>query len=425
MKYLKIQNEGLLDIRLVHLMGGTTKATDDRKIGQFGTGMKYLLAYLLRNNIEFKIFIGEKEIEISTKKEIIRDTNFDIIYIDGERTSITTNMGTDWKGWMIVRELWCNAIDEKNGNHCVTDEISPTKTTTEFYIQNVGEIKKTVDNWGKYFIHGTTPLQKHKNFTIYKGGESLRLYKKGVLIKEVKDTKSVFSYDIHDATINELREFNGSISYGIIRILPLLDATAAEYFLNNVKDTFEDSMDYDWSTYDKFGKGWKEAIGSAKIVDHKTYDKMVNRYPELEKQAIVKVPKGLFKKLYKEFPTISLVRVSDTLNTFFETYSDELNDNIKNAIAMLSGLGYFIDPNLKILIGVFGDTSVLAQVSFDDKEIRISQELESLPFSKLLVALVEENEHYKTGFQDMTREFQTHLIELYVTLLTKEVKILL
>lgn len=35
MKYLKIQNKGLLDIRLVALMGGTTKADNQYKIGQF------------------------------------------------------------------------------------------------------------------------------------------------------------------------------------------------------------------------------------------------------------------------------------------------------------------------------------------------------------------------------------------------------
>ena len=64
MKYLKIQNQGLLDIRLVALMGGTTKANDEYKIGQFGTGLKYTLAYLIRNNIDFKIFVGTEEIKV-------------------------------------------------------------------------------------------------------------------------------------------------------------------------------------------------------------------------------------------------------------------------------------------------------------------------------------------------------------------------
>jgi hypothetical protein len=65
MKYLKIQNNGELDIRLVALMGGTTKANDLYKIGQFGTGLKYTLAYLFRNNIDFKILSGANKVDVS------------------------------------------------------------------------------------------------------------------------------------------------------------------------------------------------------------------------------------------------------------------------------------------------------------------------------------------------------------------------
>ena len=73
MRYLKIQNKGLLDIRLVALMGGTTKTDNQYKIGQFGTGLKYTLAYLLRNNIAFKIFVGNKEVIIKTELDNTSD----------------------------------------------------------------------------------------------------------------------------------------------------------------------------------------------------------------------------------------------------------------------------------------------------------------------------------------------------------------
>src|SRR5687767_6513942 len=120
MKYLKIQNNGELDIRLVALMGGTTKANDRYKIGQFGTGLKYTLAFLFRNNLEFKIFCGEQEVSIHTEVEDIRGEKFEIICINGQRTSITTKMGEDWKPWMIIRELWCNALDEGGAEKEIT-----------------------------------------------------------------------------------------------------------------------------------------------------------------------------------------------------------------------------------------------------------------------------------------------------------------
>src|SRR5690606_25180973 len=97
---------------LISLMGGTTKKDDPNLIGEFGSGMKYVLSYLLRNNLDFKIFIGEDKVDIRTKPEQIRDTTFDIIYINGERSSITSNMGMEWEAWMIIRELYSNALDE-------------------------------------------------------------------------------------------------------------------------------------------------------------------------------------------------------------------------------------------------------------------------------------------------------------------------
>ena len=79
MKYLRIANNGELDMRLVSLMGGTTKNRDEYKIGQFGSGLKYTLAYLLRRNLVFKIFIGEEAVKIGLETEVIRGEEFEII----------------------------------------------------------------------------------------------------------------------------------------------------------------------------------------------------------------------------------------------------------------------------------------------------------------------------------------------------------
>src|ERR1700748_372919 len=103
MQYLKIQNKGELDIRLIALMGGTTKSNDKYKIGQFGTGLKYTLAYLYRNNLDFKIFIGEQLADLHLEQEVIKGEKFKIICINQQRTSITTKMGEEWQAWMIIR----------------------------------------------------------------------------------------------------------------------------------------------------------------------------------------------------------------------------------------------------------------------------------------------------------------------------------
>jgi len=425
MKYLKISNKGLLDMRLVHLMGGTTKSNDKYKIGQFGTGLKYTLAFMLRNNIDFKIFIDSKEVKLSSKKEVIRNTSFEIIYINGDRTSITTNMGKEWEAWMIVRELWCNALDEVMPSYVITEEVKPQKGFTEYYIQLVPDIQKVMDDWDKYFIHGQEPVMETEDFAIYMGAESLRIYKQGVLISEQTGKSSVFSYDIKGAELNELRETKWGADYYTNQCLPNFDKKTAEIFINNVKGKYEEKMDYSWCSYRDYGEGWTEAIGNGKYCSYETYDKLIDRYPNLEDECVVQIPKGLFSKLIKNHKSMSLVRASDKLNEFYEIYSETLHDKVTKCVKLLQSVGYFIDPNLQIIYGIFGDKQTQAQVSFDDKEIRLSQELENMPDSDLIVCLIEENEHYKTGYEDCTRSFQNHFIKLYTNLLLKDVNVLL
>ena len=55
MKYLIITNKGEIEPQALHLVGASTKRGDSSKIGQFGSGNKYALAYLLRNEHEVLI----------------------------------------------------------------------------------------------------------------------------------------------------------------------------------------------------------------------------------------------------------------------------------------------------------------------------------------------------------------------------------
>ena len=66
MKYLKITNKNEVQIEAFTLVGASTKREDSSKIGMFGSGNKYALSYLVRNNYDLKIFSGRREFVIKT-----------------------------------------------------------------------------------------------------------------------------------------------------------------------------------------------------------------------------------------------------------------------------------------------------------------------------------------------------------------------
>jgi len=413
MKYLKIQNNGELDIRLVALMGGTTKAKDEFKIGQFGTGLKYTLAYLIRNNVDFHIFVGETEVNIKTETENIKGEDFNIICINGNRTSITDKMGLEWKTWMIIRELWCNALDEGGALKESTEILQGKPDTTTFYIQVTEEVKKVMNEWKNYFIHDVNPLFTSDQYAIYPGGEDLRIYKQGVLIHEVKGKKCVFNYDMKNASINELRQFMGSPSQAVFKCLQNATPNIVDYFLTNCTEKHYEGSDCDYNWYESWGKHWKETIGDAKLIHEEAIKGIKSRGLDIDTSNLVIVPKVVYKALTKEIKGISALRMSGKAHEFFESYNKSLDERLKQALVVLHETGYDFSPKIKFVYGVFGDKNILAQVNHDTHECFVSERMLQSTIFEIVAMLIEENEHIKTGYQDHTREFQTHFIKLY------------
>lgn len=414
MKYLKIQNNGVLDIRLVALMGGTTKANDQYKIGQFGTGLKYTLAFLFRNNLSFKIFGGTDEVKVHTEVETIKNEPFEIICINGQRTSITTRMGAEWEPWMIIRELWCNALDEGGAFKDVTQDATGKDNTTTFFIQIDSQIQKVLDSWAKYFIHDQEPIFSNDEFAIYPAGEKLCIYKQGVLVYQNKELKSVFSYDMKSADINELREFKGSPGMTISWALVGANEATARYFLENVtEDHYEgqSSMDYGW--YRTFGDNWRRVIGSAKLIHQKALDDIIAMGNTPDLKSLIIVPEVVYKALTKQFEGIGALRVASTAGDFYEDYNEKIEGKVKQALTILEACDYKMHPELEFVYGWFEDKRVMATVNLKEKKVFINQALLQKPLFYVVSTLIEENEHFNTGMSDKTREFQQHFIDLY------------
>jgi hypothetical protein len=424
MKYLKIQNRGILDIRLVALMGGTTKANDTFKIGQFGTGLKYTLAYLYRNNIDFKVFAGTEQIQLHLEEEVIQEEKFEIICINGRRTSITTGMGVDWEAWMIIRELWCNALDEGSALNEETEVVAGEEGTTTFFIQIDAAIRQVIRDWDKYFINPSTePIFENDCYRLYSPGDHLCLYKQGVLIYENEKVASVFRYDIKNAKINELRQYQHSPAMDISRSLKSANEAAAKYFLEHVTESHYEGSDMDYNWFSQWSESWKNVIGSAKVIYRKVLDTIVSRGGKPDMAKLIVVPENLYRSLTDTFEGIGAVTVASTMGDFYETYNAEMEDRIKQGLVALEHCGYVMHPELTFTYGFFEDKTTLAQIDIPQKKIYIANAMLSKPLFNIIAMLIEENEHFNTGLSDETREFQQHFIDLYTRALLTSNKI--
>lgn len=412
MKYLKIKNNGLLDENIIFLMGASTKTGDKTKIGQFGTGLKYSLAWLLRNNVDFKIFIGKNEVKISSKPLITRGQQFDIITIDGKETSVTSTMGMDWKAWMILREIWCNAVDEGGAQKEIVDQIDPCENQTAFYIQLTGDILEANNNWGKYF-NTRVPISEHSYYGgVYQSeGHTMKIYRKGILVKEYENTASVYDYDFTNGSINELREYIGYLDYDISNVLSNMDKRGVSYFIDNISPEMKESkIDVSFADFNT----WKEALGNAKIISYESFDALTAMKPESMKETnYLKLPGQFYKRLVKCIDGISALMISEDAHAFFETTDSKLEENLKQALAILETCDYWVDAELKFIIGIFNDKNVLGRINLKDRVVMLSAGLRDMGLKELIYVIIEETEHFRTGYSDNTREFQQHFIELY------------
>lgn len=134
------QNPGLIDLRAVQIMGLNAKETKN-PIGQFGTGLKYTIAVLLRSGCQISIWRGEQEHIFITRKENFRGKDFDFVYMVnssgknlGDRRPIalgfTLELGKHWEPWMAIRELESNCRDEGGESQADADYQLASDTTT-------------------------------------------------------------------------------------------------------------------------------------------------------------------------------------------------------------------------------------------------------------------------------------------------------
>lgn len=204
-----LTNKGNIDLNGLRLIGASSKRSNNEQIGFFGSGAKYAIAWLIRNEIFFQLWVDGEEIPITTKKTSMRGQEYEELMINGTETSITTEIGPKWEAWMAIRELYANAIDEK-GEAAVTDEYGQfiEKDRTTFIIEEHEKLKEVLENQSYYFARDREVLFENNIIKVYQEHKrGAGLYINGILVSQPNTQEEGLGYEmkINPFLINEER----------------------------------------------------------------------------------------------------------------------------------------------------------------------------------------------------------------------------
>lgn len=413
--YLEFSNVGEVPVNAFKLLGASSKRNDSTKIGYFGTGLKYALAVLLREGIDFVVYSGGSEIKIGTRKSKFLDQVVTVITVNGEKTSITIEAGINWETWFAIREIYSNNLDE-NGTMKLVTSVTPEAGTTKIYIQRNEKLKDLIDNWSDYFsntrsvlsthLDGSTLLQKNnaENLTVFRRG--IRAY--------TNRSQSIFDYDVKNLKINESRvaEHDYEARQRCAEVLATCDnLEALNHFIHTRGDFIEKDTNFWTYIFDDsagaFSETWYEALKDSRIVP----EEYSGFYGVTQSSVIL--PERLCKHLYKQF--------KDRLNIMGsskEAYLviDKPVDFMLPALTRLASVGFDF-PIEDIKIAKFKDGDVQGMADTENGLILLSEVLEEMDDDKRTAILFEEIAHSKSGHSDNTRAFQDYIISLAVALI--------
>lgn len=219
-RYMTIENHGELGLTAIMTFGASTKE-GQKKIGQFGTGIKYAIALLMRMGVELVIASGTQVCRFYTKSISVREgTTHNGVFFKCNNVEYSMNMVDDlgkhdwcdnpsqnipWE-WLVCREFYANAVDE--GGERIYESIGCAGEfgKTKIYIEETERLRGVLANLHHWIIGTRKPLHSNKVGSVYakKDGESGRVYNKGIYIRGFR-RGLLFDYNFNDMKITESR----------------------------------------------------------------------------------------------------------------------------------------------------------------------------------------------------------------------------
>lgn len=417
MKWIRIKNNGIIEVEALHLVGASTKKNDKSKIGQFGSGNKYALAYLLRNGYDVRIFAGMEEIKLSTEKTTFRDVEFDVLCINGQKTSITIEMGKDWEFWQALRELYCNAIDEGDCSIDFVQNIEPIDNETHFYIDTKKDVLDFFQNFNNYFAMNKKVLFECEDGRILeKSGTTCNIYRKGIRCFHANKL-SVFDYDFNEIYIDENRlvKYYWDVEEKMWNLIyQCNNADVINQILHNSSNSeYIEGCISDISTISssKISEEFLSILKQTRIAP-KGYAGLLK--PD-EVQSHVIIPTKVFQSVRG---LIGDENVGDNFKVSKRGFMfREIDIEPLHEATLKQALYFFQECNFKIpypvKIAIFDEKNVLGTCYND--EIILSVICIEKGVNETVVTILEEFLHIKHKVNDETRAFQTAALTEFIT----------
>lgn len=433
MKYILIQNDGEIELAAFELIGASTKRNQQGKIGFFGSGLKYAIAFMMRAGMGFRIFTGEQELVFSGKEEKFRDQTFTRICINGNPTSYTTTMGPTWtEPWFVLREIYCNALDETNCQLIKsTEDVNASAGKTRIYVELTEDLKKIVENWDAYFSADRERIfEAAKVYTSYLGAysrQSVKVYLKtdGVIyrrgIRVNMNKKYLYDYEIDNVKINEDRTAtdSGALSYAICDLFTQLvnenyvthilrsysfEETPYEYTALSIGNCSEQQVSDKWVQFSKdYFLVIKENAGH--------YMEQISK----TKREVFYLPMQVAKTIKKCFPDVDILGIGKASGNIFMMEAPETEKMkylIKDISKQLAEMGYHVD--YPISVTTFENDTILGHADVKEKHIYIAAKTFDMGRREIALTIMEECEHINSGHGDESRAFQSHLLSTYL-----------
>ena len=381
------KNKGVLTPASITTFGVSSKEKKN-PIGFFGTGLKYAIAVLLRLDCSIKILSGGTWYNFSVEKTQIRKDTFNIVTMNGEPVSFTTELGKTWEAWQAFRELACNTIDE-DGEYFESagiDFMSLRDDHTYVFVEGypfaeAWRFKDTVilptapiDTTHELGDCEEAPLRIHP-------GKSNHVYYRGIRVHELQKP-SRFTYNITaPITLTEDRTISGNwiIEYYIKKfVATCTDVDVLERILL-AGDAYAEHR-YGLDT------GKTEFM---EIVSHgiKNFDRNLNP------QAAV---------------AVRALKFSDFVIDETQGLNIVDSSRLVKAVSFLKRAGYPVDE-YKIVVSNFIGEGILGMAAEDT--IFVSKKAFDMGTKMLAGTIFEEWCHLKHKFEDHTGSFQNFLVD--------------